>query len=60
MEVDRDMTTIVLEGKMIQPDVIDHNYKMIFEHPHSLDALLVNVKLALQTQKGVRKSRDVS
>ena len=54
MEVDQDLTAIVLEGKIVQPDVIDHNHKMIFGHPHSLNALLVNVKLALQTQKRVR------
>ena len=60
MDVYQYLTAIVLEGKIVQPDVIDHNHKMIFQHPHSLNALLVNVKLALQTQKRVRKLRDLS
>ena len=60
MEVDQDLTAIVLEGKIVQPNVIDHDHRMILRHPHFLDALLVNVKLALQTQKCVSKSRDLS
>ena len=60
MEVDQNMTAIVLEDEIAQPDLINHDHKMIFRHPHSLDALLVNVKLALQTQKCVRISRDLS
>ena len=60
MGVDRDMTAIVLEDEISQPGVIDHDHKMIFGHPHSLNTLLVNEKLALQTQKCVRKSRDLS
>ena len=58
MEVDQDLTAIVQEGKIVQVDVIDHNHRMILRLPHFLDALLVNVKLALQTQKCVRKLRD--
>ena len=54
------MTAIVLEDEITLNDVIVHDHKMIFGHPHSLDALLVNVKLALQTQKRVRKLRDLS
>ena len=50
MEVDQDLTAIVWEGKIVQPDVIDHNHRMILGHPHFLDALLVNVKPALQTK----------
>ena len=50
MEVDQDLTAIVREGKIVQPDVIDHNHRMILGHPHFLDALLVNVKPAHQTK----------
>ena len=60
MEVDQDLTTNVLEGKIVQPDVMDPNHKMILGLPHFLDALLINVKFALQTQKRVRKLRDLS
>ena len=60
MEVDQDLTAIVLEGKIVQPDMINHDHRMILGHPHFLDALLVNIKLALQTQKRVRKLRDLS
>ena len=55
MEVDQDLTAIVLEGKIVQPNVIDYNHRMILGHPHFLNALLENVKLALETKNCVRK-----
>ena len=47
MEVDQDLTTIVLEGKIIKPKVINPDHRMILGHPRFLNALHINVKLAL-------------